>query len=146
MSEGQHSVATCRSTNRLTGTLFLCFYASRQLSKFGILSRVVFNQQSPSHPGSISAVAAVDERVCRLQVALGITTLMTHVPASLGSAHQAGALTLFSLVLALIHSLRRGPSSIIKSQSVLRQYSMPLATGGVLAVGAAVTLERSQAV
>ena len=84
--------------------------------------------------------------MCCLQVTLGITTLMMHVPASLGSAHQAGALTLFSLVLALIHSLRRGPSSIIKSPSVLRQYSMPLATGGVLAIGAAVTLERSQAV
>ena len=71
---------------------------------------------------------------------------MMHVPASLGSAHQAGALTLFSLVLALIHSLRTGSSSIMRSQSVLRQYSMPVATGGVLAVGAAVTLERSQAV
>lgn len=81
-----------------------------------------------------------------VQVALGITTLMTHVPASLGSAHQAGALTLFSLVLALIHSLRRGPSSVVKAQSTLRQYSLPLATGGVLAVGAAVTLDRSQAV
>ena len=82
--------------------------------------------------------------MCFAQVTLGITTLMTHVPASLGSAHQAGALTLFSLVLALIHSLRRSSSSMIRSQSFLRQYSMPLATGGVLAVGAAVMLEKSQ--
>ena len=80
------------------------------------------------------------------QVTLGITTLMTHVPASLGSAHQAGALTLFSLVLSLIHSLRRSPSSVIKAQSFLRQYSMPLATGSVLAVGAAVTFERAQVI
>lgn len=77
-----------------------------------------------------------------MQVTLGITTLMTHVPASLGSAHQAGALTLLSLVLALIHSLRRGPSHVIKPQSFLRQYSTPLATGAVLAVGAAVALEK----
>lgn len=89
---------------------------------------------------------AVAERLFCSQVALGITTLMTHVPASLGSAHQAGALTLFSLVLALIHSLRRDPSSVVRAQSVLRQYTLPLATGGVLAVGAAVTLDRSQAV
>ena len=93
-----------------------------------------------------SFVEAVVERLHCLQVTLGITALMTHVPASLGSAHQAGALTLFSLVLALIHSLRRSPSSVLKSRSILRQYSMPLATGGVLAVGAAVTLERSHAV
>ena len=79
-----------------------------------------------------------------MQVTLGITTLMTHVPASLGSAHQAGALTLFSLVLALMHSLRQGPSAIVKSRSLLRQYSLPLAAGSVVAVGAAVTLDRSQ--
>ena len=42
------------------------------------------------------------------QVTLGITTLLHHVPVELGSAHQAGALTLFSVVLALMHSLR-GP-------------------------------------
>ncbi len=77
-----------------------------------------------------------------LQVTLGITTLMTYVPASLGSAHQAGALTLFSVVLALMHSLRKGPSQLLKPRSFLRQYSMPMATGAVLAVAAAVTLEK----
>lgn len=77
-----------------------------------------------------------------LQVTLGITTLMTYVPASLGSAHQAGALTLFSVVLALMHSLRKDPSQLLKPRSFLRQYSMPMATGAVLAVAAAVTLEK----
>lgn len=42
------------------------------------------------------------------QVTLGISALLYHVPVELGSAHQAGALTLFSVVLALMHSLR-GP-------------------------------------
>lgn len=43
------------------------------------------------------------------QVALGIATLLTYVPVTLGSAHQAGALTLFSVALALVHSLRAVP-------------------------------------
>ena len=43
----------------------------------------------------------------RPQVTLGISTLLTYVPVSLGAAHQAGALTLFTVVLGLLHSLRR---------------------------------------
>jgi cytochrome c oxidase assembly protein subunit 15 len=41
-----------------------------------------------------------------LQVALGITTLMFVVPVPLAAAHQAGALTLFTLALVLNHRLR----------------------------------------
>ena len=37
------------------------------------------------------------------QVALGITTLLYYVPVHLGSAHQAGALTLMSITLATIY-------------------------------------------
>ncbi|KAL3688242.1 hypothetical protein R1sor_014551 [Riccia sorocarpa] len=48
-----------------------------------------------------------------LQVTLGISTLLMYVPVSLGSAHQAGALTLFTVVLALLHTLRRpSPASL----------------------------------
>ncbi|BBN09835.1 heme a synthase [Marchantia polymorpha subsp. ruderalis] len=42
-----------------------------------------------------------------LQVSLGVSTLLMYVPVSLGSAHQAGALTLFTVVLTLLHALRR---------------------------------------
>lgn len=56
------------------------------------------------------------------QVALGISTLLTYVPVSLGSAHQAGALTLFTLVLGLLHSARRHPSAVVAS-SMLRARS-----------------------
>jgi len=45
-----------------------------------------------------------------LQVTLGIAALMTHVPVELGSLHQAGALTLFSITLALLHTLRASPT------------------------------------
>ena len=46
------------------------------------------------------------------QVTLGISTLLTYVPVSLGSAHQAGALTLFTVMLMLLHSLRRPPAAL----------------------------------
>ena len=39
-------------------------------------------------------------------MSLGVATLLHAVPVHLGSAHQAGALTLFSLVLFALHSCR----------------------------------------
>lgn len=50
-----------------------------------------------------------------LQVTLGISTLLSYVPVSLGSAHQAGALTLLTLVLLLNHTVRRPSASLLKS-------------------------------
>ena len=41
------------------------------------------------------------------QVGLGITALLYHVPAELGSAHQANALILFTVILSLMHSARK---------------------------------------
>jgi cytochrome c oxidase assembly protein subunit 15 len=41
------------------------------------------------------------------QVGLGITTLMMYVPIGLGTAHQGGALLLWSTALWLMHALRR---------------------------------------
>jgi heme a synthase len=40
------------------------------------------------------------------QLSLGVATLINCVPVHLGSAHQAGALTLFSVVLFTLHSCR----------------------------------------
>lgn len=42
-----------------------------------------------------------------VQVVLGITTLIHVTPVALGTAHQAGALVLFSLALYALHTLRR---------------------------------------
>uniref|UniRef100_A0A0D9X9A7 Cytochrome c oxidase assembly protein COX15 n=1 Tax=Leersia perrieri TaxID=77586 RepID=A0A0D9X9A7_9ORYZ len=52
-----------------------------------------------------------------LQVTLGISTLLMYVPTSLGSAHQAGALTLLSLMILLTHTLRRPSPALLKSLS-----------------------------
>jgi len=43
------------------------------------------------------------------QVILGISTLLTFVPVPLAAAHQSGAITLLSVVLWLLHELKRLP-------------------------------------
>jgi cytochrome c oxidase assembly protein subunit 15 len=45
-----------------------------------------------------------------LQFGLGVSTLLNAVPLSLGVAHQAGALLLFTAALVAHHSLREAPS------------------------------------
>ncbi|XP_075500857.1 heme A synthase COX15 [Primulina tabacum] len=50
-----------------------------------------------------------------LQVTLGISTLLLYVPVSLGSAHQAGALTLLTLMILLNHAVRRPSSALLKT-------------------------------
>lgn len=50
-----------------------------------------------------------------LQVTLGISTLLSYVPVSLGTAHQAGALTLLTLMLLLNHTVRRPSLPLLKS-------------------------------
>ncbi|XP_020265980.1 cytochrome c oxidase assembly protein COX15-like isoform X2 [Asparagus officinalis] len=50
-----------------------------------------------------------------LQVTLGISTLLYYVPVSLASAHQAGALTLLTLMLLLTHTVRKPSPAILKS-------------------------------
>jgi cytochrome c oxidase assembly protein subunit 15 len=42
-----------------------------------------------------------------LQLVLGISTLVLAVPVLLGATHQAVAMLLFTVVLYLVHALRR---------------------------------------
>ncbi|GMN59897.1 hypothetical protein TIFTF001_028988 [Ficus carica] len=58
--------------------------------------------------GSVVGMAAV-------QVTLGISTLLSYVPVSLGTAHQAGALTLLTLMILLNHTVRRPSPSLLKT-------------------------------
>jgi len=51
------------------------------------------------------------------QVSLGVTTLMYAVPVSLGSAHQAGALTLFSVAIFCIHTVRVPPAKQLAARA-----------------------------
>lgn len=70
-----------------------------------------------------------------IQVTLGITTLLTYVPPYLGAAHQATALSLFTVALGLLHNLR----PVFTSSSGIVRFATPLAFCGVLLVGAGVT-------
>lgn len=70
-----------------------------------------------SLPLLIASVCDLMVRSCGLQVTLGISTLLLYVPVSLGSAHQAGALTLFTVVLTLLHTLRKPTPAAIRALS-----------------------------
>ena len=59
---------------------------------------------------------------CFVQVTLGISTLLLYVPVSLGVAHQAGALSLFTSILTLLHALRKPCPAVLKS--IARPMSM----------------------
>jgi cytochrome c oxidase assembly protein subunit 15 len=48
--------------------------------------------------------------VAVIQVGLGISTLLLHVPIALASAHQAVAVVLFTVVLYILHGLRGRPA------------------------------------
>jgi len=79
--------------------------------------------------------------VTAIQVGLGITALLTYVPVALGSAHQATALLLFTKVLALLHTVRKGPSGagVLAMVPGIGMALMPAAvvgsTGGLLLSG-----------
>jgi heme A synthase len=72
-----------------------------------------------------------------LQVTLGITTLLTYVPVSLGAAHQAGALALFTAVLTLMHSLR--PANPSAAALAVSRLAPPVAVVATAAIATAVT-------
>ena len=56
-------------------------------------------------------LAALTALVAILQLALGIATLLLAVPVSLGVLHQAGAVTLLTVAVLLVHSLRPTPAT-----------------------------------
>ncbi|CAA2994966.1 cytochrome c oxidase assembly COX15 [Olea europaea subsp. europaea] len=66
------------------------------------------------HP-AIRSLIGSSVGMAALQVTLGISTLLSYVPVSLGTAHQAGALTLFTLMILLNHTVRRPSLSLLKT-------------------------------
>ncbi|XP_028771490.1 cytochrome c oxidase assembly protein COX15 isoform X2 [Neltuma alba] len=66
------------------------------------------------HPAIRSLIGST-AGMAALQVTLGVSTLLSYVPVSLGTAHQAGALTLMTLMLLLNHTVRRPSLSLLKS-------------------------------
>ncbi|XP_050365186.1 cytochrome c oxidase assembly protein COX15-like [Argentina anserina] len=66
------------------------------------------------HP-AVRSLIGTTVGMAGLQVTLGISTLLSYVPVELGTAHQAGALTLFTLMILLNHIVRRPSPSLLKS-------------------------------
>uniref|UniRef100_A0A7S2TSY5 Cytochrome c oxidase assembly protein COX15 n=1 Tax=Lotharella oceanica TaxID=641309 RepID=A0A7S2TSY5_9EUKA len=64
-----------------------------------------------------------------VQVSLGISTLLLHVPVPLASAHQMGSLTLLTFSLWFVHTLLPLPLKAA-SLAALRAASAPAATAG----------------
>ena len=52
-------------------------------------------------------LAAALAGMAAVQACLGVAALLTYVPVWLGAVHQAGALALFTLAVAVLHSLRQ---------------------------------------
>lgn len=52
-----------------------------------------------------------------VQVTLGISTLVMHVPIALASAHQAGAVLLLSTLLVVTHRIRSSNSEAVKNSA-----------------------------
>ncbi|PKA63008.1 Cytochrome c oxidase assembly protein COX15 [Apostasia shenzhenica] len=70
------------------------------------------------HPAVRSLVGST-MGMAALQVTLGITTLLSYVSVSIASGHQAGALSLMTLVILLMHTLRRPSPAVLKSLASL---------------------------
>jgi len=74
------------------------------------------------------------------QVGLGITTLLTYVPVHLGSAHQAGALTLMSVVLAAVYGVRapaRAATTARRAAAAAASRAQAISSGGLIPTGEA---------
>eukprot|EP00271_Cylindrocystis_brebissonii_P008813 TRINITY_DN2330_c0_g1_i1.p1 TRINITY_DN2330_c0_g1~~TRINITY_DN2330_c0_g1_i1.p1 ORF type:complete len:717 (-),score=91.31 TRINITY_DN2330_c0_g1_i1:383-2533(-) len=65
-----------------------------------------------------------------VQVSLGLTALLYHVPVAVGAAHQAGALTLFTVALALLHATKKHPPTAHEAAYVRKSVGEMLGMAG----------------
>lgn len=65
-----------------------------------------FARRQPVLPAFVRVRLNALATMTGVQFSLGVATLLHAVPVSLGSAHQTGALVLFSLTLWTLHGLR----------------------------------------
>ncbi|XP_031247196.1 cytochrome c oxidase assembly protein COX15-like [Pistacia vera] len=83
-------------------------------SLFAISALWLSTRKLDIHP-AVKSLIGTTFGMAALQVTLGISTLLSYVPVSLGSAHQAGALTLLTFMILLNHTVRRPSASLLKS-------------------------------
>lgn len=78
-------------------------------------------------PAAVAAATHTLFAAAAAQVTLGVATLLTYVPVTLGAAHQAGALTLFSVALVLLHTLRAPPAVKARARAAVAGAAAKLA-------------------
>ncbi|KAJ3677563.1 hypothetical protein LUZ60_003287 [Juncus effusus] len=66
------------------------------------------------HP-AVKSLIGTTLGMAMLQATLGLSTLLMYVPTSLASAHQAGALTLLTFMLLLVHTVRKPSPAVLKA-------------------------------
>ena len=93
---------------------------------------------NPRLPPASRACLDLVMAVTAAQVALGISTLMYVVPVSLGALHQANALTLFTAVVGLLHTLRI-PTGVGAGRGGLGAGLAGVAVAASVATGSAAT-------
>ena len=90
--------------------------SSQAMASLGTVTALwSFSRRFPLSPASRAASAAMMASAYG-QVGLGIATLLTFVPVSLGTAHQAGALTLLSSGLWFAHTLGRRTAAVVANK------------------------------
>ncbi|XP_057803722.1 cytochrome c oxidase assembly protein COX15 [Salvia miltiorrhiza] len=98
------NTATVQLDHRILATTSLCAIAGLWWS----------TRKLDLHP-AVRSLIGNTVGMAALQVTLGISTLLSYVPVSLGSAHQAGALTLLTFMILLNHTLRRPSLQLLKT-------------------------------
>jgi cytochrome c oxidase assembly protein subunit 15 len=92
------NIATVQFDHRVLAMMTLA-------SVFALWTMALRHERSPSLRRAIPVLLLI----AVLQVALGISALLLHLPTVLASAHQAGALLLFTAALFVAHSARTSP-------------------------------------
>ena len=78
----------------------------RLLASLVLIGGVALWRSARRLPAALRMRAHLVLTMIAVQIALGISTLLLHVPVALAAAHQAGALVLFTFTLYLLHGLR----------------------------------------
>lgn len=89
-------------------TFFPSFYEQATSTFTAVSALFLYSRNLPLPPQARLGVNLLMGVAC-CQVGLGIATLLYMVPVSLGTAHQAGSLTLLTSALYLMHSLKKVP-------------------------------------
>jgi len=76
---------------------------------FASISALWFMSRKAPLPPRVKNTANALLGMAIIQVALGVTTILTYVPVPVAASHQAGSLTLLTIATYLVHELKRIP-------------------------------------